>query len=78
MLLGLWLLGGFLIMVGASFSGAGFASGDRLQTLVMSLVPGIVYILAAYDGSLMALLIATVVALIIWIVRVTRESNEHR
>jgi hypothetical protein len=79
MLLGLWLLGGFLIMVGASFLGAGFAkSGDRLQTLVISLIPGIVYILATYDGSLGALLIVTFVPLIIWFARVIRHSNKTR
>ena len=79
MLLGLWLLGGFLIMVGTSFSGAGFAiSGDRLHTLVMSLIPGIVYIMATYDGSLGALLIVTLVPLIIWVVRLTRRSHEPR
>jgi len=79
MLLGLWWLGGFLIMVGASFSGAGFSrSGDRLEILAMSLIPGIVYILATYDGSLAALLIVTLVPLIIWVVRLTRRSREPR
>ena len=36
------------------------------------------YVWAAYDGSVMALLIATVVALIISIARVTRQSGEDR
>jgi hypothetical protein len=76
MLLGLWLLGGFLLMVAASFSGAGFALGDRLQALAISLIPGIAYILAAYDGSLGALLIVTVVPLIIWLVRVVRQFSQ--
>jgi hypothetical protein len=84
MLLGLWLLGGFLIvlggfliMAGASFAGAGFDTSS-LQILPISLIPGIVYILATYDGSLGALLIVTFVPLIIWFARVIRHSNKSR
>jgi uncharacterized membrane protein len=75
MLLGIWLLGGFLVMVSATFGGGGFALGDRLQTLLMSLIPGIVYILATYDGSLRALLIVTVVPPIIWVARAVMRSK---
>ncbi len=75
MLLGIWLLGGFLVMVSATFGGGGFALGDRLQTLLMSLIPGIVYILATYDGSLGALLIVTVVPPIIWVARAVMRSK---
>jgi hypothetical protein len=82
MLLGLWLLGGFLIVlggflitVGASFAGAGFDTSS-LQILPISLIPGIVYILAAYDGSLMALIIVTAVSLIIWFARLIRHSSK--
>jgi hypothetical protein len=82
MLLGLWLLGGFLIvlggfliMVGASFAGAGF-NESSLQILPISLIPGIVYILGAYDGSLGALIIVSAVSLLIWFARVIRRSGK--
>jgi hypothetical protein len=78
MLLGLWLFGGFFIMVEGSFLGAGFATSsdlsDFLQSLAMSFLPGIAYIMAAYDGSLGALLIVSVVPPIIWFVRAKRQS----
>jgi hypothetical protein len=82
MLLCLWLpggfllvLGGFLIMVGASFAGAGFDSSS-LQMVPISLIPGIVYILAAYDGSLGALIIVTLTSLIIWFSRAIRQPSK--
>lgn len=80
MLLGLWLLGGFFIMVGGSFLGAGFARSsdlsDFLQSLLISFIPGIVYIMATYDGSLGALFIVSVVPLIMWIVWLRGQSSK--
>jgi hypothetical protein len=84
MLLGLWVLGGFLmvlggllIMAGASFTGAD-ADTSNFKILPLSLLPGIVYIFSTYDGSLGALLIVTFLPLIIWIVRVIKQSLQPR
>jgi hypothetical protein len=81
MLLGLWLLGGFFIMVGGSFLGAGFARSsdlsDFLQSLLISLIPGIVYIMATYDGSLGALFVVSIVPLFIWIFWLHGKSSKR-
>src|SRR5262249_598777 len=69
MLLGVWLLGGFFMVVGASFSGAGFVGPERLsdgiKTILISVVPIFFIDLATYDGSLGALAIVSVVALLV-------------
>jgi hypothetical protein len=81
MLLGVWLLGGFFMMVGASFSGGGFVSPSGrfgiLEVLLMSLLPVYVFMMATYDGSLMALLVVSI-ALPIWAVCVSRRSSSPR
>jgi hypothetical protein len=71
LILGVWLFGGFFMMVGASFSGGGFANPDGSHSAVMltlaSVVPFFTYMLSAYDGSLLALLIVSCVALAIFL-----------
>jgi hypothetical protein len=71
MIAGVWLLGGLFMTVGASFSGGGFMGpeGSRGAVLMMllSLFPMYTFIMATYDGSLGALLLVTVVALLVWI-----------
>jgi hypothetical protein len=73
MFLGVWLTGGLFVTLSATASGSGFAGPQRvlgsLLMIVSSLVPGVVYILAAYDGSFPALLAVTVGALLLWGVR---------
>jgi hypothetical protein len=65
MLLGVWLFGSTAMMIGASFSGGGFATGftDTFVLIVLGLVPPYTLIMSVYDGSLMALLIMTFLAI---------------
>jgi hypothetical protein len=78
MLVGVWLFGGLFMAVGASFSGAGFASPggarDVLFVLLLSLFPMYTFIMATYDGSLFALLLVTVAAFLIWILQRSKLS----
>jgi hypothetical protein len=71
MLLGVWLSGG-LFMTLATASGIGFVGVDgvgRLLIIVLSVIPIVTFILAANEGSLLALLAVTLGALILCGVR---------
>ncbi len=71
MLLGVWLSGG-LFMTLATASGIGFVGVDgvgRLLIIVLSVIPIVTLILAANEGSLLALLAVTLGALILCGVR---------
>jgi hypothetical protein len=68
MLLGVWITGGLFMTIAAMASGSGFvgASGVwRLVIIVLSVIPIVTYILATYDGSLFALLLLTLGALLL-------------
>jgi hypothetical protein len=77
MLLGVWLTGGLFMMVAATVSGGGFASRDGLRSslslIFFSMFPPVTYVMATYDGSLLALIAVTVGALLIWGIR--RQKN---
>jgi len=67
MLLGVWLTGGLFMTLAATASGGGFVGTGVLGSLLiimMSIIPIVTYILAAYDGSLFALLAVTFGALL--------------
>jgi hypothetical protein len=66
---GVWMFGGLFMAIGATFSGAGFktAPGGAMIAILLSLLPMYTYIMATYDGTLAALLLATVVAFLLWI-----------
>ncbi|MFZ0806060.1 MAG: hypothetical protein WAN03_07750 [Candidatus Sulfotelmatobacter sp.] len=70
MLLGVWVSGGLFITLAATASERGFVGPhgfrDSLFMIVSSVIPGVAYILAAYDGSFLALLAVTVGALLLW------------
>lgn len=87
MLLGIWLLGGLCMTIGASFSGGGFAGPDGVRgaaiVLGMSLVPIHTFIMATYDGSLGALLLVTAILLTVWLfpfsrLKATRLNQLYR
>ncbi len=83
MMLGVWMLGGFFISVGGLLGGgyAGRTDGfqSALDITVMGLVPPLTYILSAYDGSIFALLVATLVATAIVVgMRWNRPKNRAK
>jgi len=59
MIVGIWLLGPLFMMIDATFGGGGFAAASMSGWPVL-LIPGVAFIMAAYDGALVALLLATV------------------
>jgi hypothetical protein len=71
MLLGVWLTGGLFMTLATASSGAfvGVDGVGRLLIAVLSVIPVITFILAAYDGSMFALLAVTLGALLLWGVR---------
>ena len=67
MLAGVWLTGGLFTTLAATASGGGFVGAGILGSLLitmLSVIPIVTYILAAYDGSLFALLAVTLGALL--------------
>ena len=67
MLLGVWLTGGLFTTLAATAAGGGFVGTGILGAaliIVLSVIPIVTYILAAYDGSLFALLAVTLGALL--------------
>jgi hypothetical protein len=69
MLLGVWLSGGFFMTLSAMISGSEFIGGAgvwRVVVMFISVIPIVTYVLAAYDGSLFALLAVTIGGVLIW------------
>jgi hypothetical protein len=66
---GVWLFGGLFMMVSATFEGAGFKTspGGALIAILLSLLPMYTFIMATYDGALLALLLVTAIAFVLWI-----------
>jgi hypothetical protein len=81
MMLGVWMLGGFFITVGSSFSGGGFVGPDGFRggvfITLIGLVPPFTYVLATYDASLGALLLATLAAILIGVKERSRKRHQE-
>ncbi|HTC65309.1 MAG TPA: hypothetical protein VK709_20885 [Candidatus Saccharimonadales bacterium] len=81
LMLGVWTLGGLFITAGSSFSGGGFVGPDGFRggvfITLIGLVPPITYILATYDGSLGALVLATLAAVLIAVKERSRERRQE-
>jgi hypothetical protein len=79
MLIGLWTLGGIFMNVAASFSGGGFAAfgglREGLLNVLLSFLPPYTFMMATYDGTLFALLLATVAPLFARIVLKPKEID---
>jgi hypothetical protein len=63
MLLGVWMLGTLAILIAASFEGAGFRTGgigSAVITALLGFLPPYTFIAATYDGSLLALIVVSV------------------
>ncbi len=72
MLLGVWLAGNFFILLNSTVGGAGFLTnglGWSILLVVASVIPISTFMLATYDGSLVALLLVSVGALLAWAFR---------
>ena len=75
MLLGVWITGGLFMTIAAMASGSGFigVSGVwRVVVIVLSVIPIVTYILATFDGSVFALLVVALGALLILGFRASR------
>ncbi len=75
MLLGVWITGGLFMMIAAMSSGSEFVGVSgvwRLVIVVLSVIPIVTYILATFDGSLFALLVLTLGALLLLGFRASR------
>ena len=74
MLLGVWLTGGLFMTIAATAYQGGFAGPDGvrggLRMIALSIMPLVTYMMAAYNGSLGALLAVTIGALIIAAARI--------
>lgn len=79
---GVWLLGGSFIVIGASFSGGGFVGPDGflggVRTILISVLPIFTIDMATYDGSLGALFIVSVAALLIWVWTILAKRKTRR
>lgn len=80
MMLGVWMLGGLFIGLGSLLSGGyadrpdGFQSA--LYVTLIGFVPPLTYILATYDGSLGALILATLGSVLL-LVRGSRKRQHQ-
>ena len=76
MLMGIWVLGGLFMMIGASFSGGGFTGPggirDTVSLILMSLLPIYTFMMATYDGSLGALILTSLALLLMWVIGLRR------
>ena len=79
MLLGAWLTGGLFMMISATAAGGGFVGPNgiagTLLVLLLSLFPIYTCVMATYDGSLFALLAATLGPFLIWCVQSSGISH---
>jgi|HubBroStandDraft_6_1064221.scaffolds.fasta_scaffold540071_2 hypothetical protein len=71
LMVGVWTLGGVFMAIGASFAGGGFAgpgsTREGIEMILIAVIPVYTFIMATYDGSLGALLLATAAAMLIWL-----------
>jgi hypothetical protein len=84
LVLGVWLLGGPFMVIGASFAGGGFVGPDGLaggiKMMLFALIPIFTIDMATYDGSLGALFVVSLAALLIliWAVAMAKRTRVFR
>ena len=67
MLLGIWILGPTAMLIAATLQGAGFftlGASSGLITAILGLFPPYTFVTATYDGSLYALIIASILLMV--------------
>ena len=78
LLLGVWELGGYFMFLSWTFQHAGFTTmhgaSDAAMAVLLPLIPIYTLIMATYDGSLGALIIASLAGLVIFLVGLSRQS----
>jgi hypothetical protein len=69
LMLGVWTLGGLFMAIGASFQGGGFVGPDgtrgAIEMILIAVLPMYTFVMATYDTSLGALIVATIGAVLI-------------
>ena len=82
MLVGVWLSSGTFMAITATTTEKGFAHPNVLGwlgTIVLSIFPMVMFFLAAYEGSLLALLVLIFGALLVWGTRTSAAVySSHR
>ena len=70
MLVGIWLLGSSAMMINATFSSGGFdgRASEVLTVIALGILPPYTLMMATYDGSLLALGVASLMMLILGLV----------
>lgn len=79
MLLGIWLFGTVCTTLGATFSGGGFAQPEGWQIIrwsLMGLFIPLTFMMSAYDGTLLSLIVVTIGFIITGIVSRRRPADE--
>lgn len=80
MLLGIWMLGPLFTMLGASFSGGGFAQPGTSYLLLTGIVLFVPYtfMMSTYDGTLGALGVITILFILVGIISLTIRWKRTR
>ena len=66
MLAGVWLSGGFFMMIAWLAGGTAYRLADFVTGVVLLSIPPLTFIGSAYDGSLLALLLVNLGYLLTW------------
>ena len=81
LMLGIWTLGGLFMTIGASFEGGGFLGPDGFKggvgLTLLAIVPIYTFVVATYDGSLGALVVASLAAILIAFLQARSRKFRH-
>jgi len=79
LMLGVWELGGYFMLLSATLQHSGLRNmhgpSDFLMAVLLPLIPIYTFIMAAYDGSLGALIIVSLVGFFMFFVGLYRRSD---
>jgi hypothetical protein len=82
LMLGIWTLGGLFMVIGASFEGGGFLGPDgfkgAVELILLAIVPMYTYVMATYDTSLGALILASIAAILIALLQARSRKFRHQ
>jgi hypothetical protein len=82
LMLGVWMFGGFFIAVGSSFANGGFLGPDGFRggviTTLIGFIPPFTFIMSAYDGSLGAIVLTTLAAVLVLVNGKLRKQRHQQ